>query len=319
VTDDRRATEGVLVVDKPVGPTSHDVVAMMRRTLGERRIGHTGTLDPAASGVLVLVIGRATRLVRFLAVDRKAYDAVVHLGVSTDTYDAQGEPLGEPHQGPLPSRAEVEAALASFVGTMLQRPPAFSAKKIGGERSYAVARRQVASGVQPEPPAAVAVSVHEIALVGYTDAAVSLRIACSDGFYVRSLAFDLGERLGTGAHLASLRRTRSGEFSLGDAHSLEALTSSREAARKAVTPLSGVLTGLPAITVTADGVRLIEHGRDVGPDACIEATERRPGRPGFVGGTGGSQPIRLLGPDGALLGIGSPTASGLLHPSVVLK
>ena len=134
--------EGLLIIDKPVGPTSHDVVARVRRLLHERRIGHTGTLDPAASGVLPIVLGRATRLARFLSSASKAYEAIVRLGFATTTADAAGDPLGPVFNGPLPDRAAIEAALHAFRGTFLQQPPAFSAKKIGGERSYVLARRQ---------------------------------------------------------------------------------------------------------------------------------------------------------------------------------
>src|SRR4029077_18297592 len=132
--------DGLLVVDKPAGPTSHDIVQRMRRVLKERSIGHTGTLDPMATGVLALVLGRATRLAKFLSSSDKSYEAVVTLGESTDTYDADGEPVGDRHQGPLPSRERIEAALDAFRGTFLQQPPAYSAKKIGGERSYKLAR-----------------------------------------------------------------------------------------------------------------------------------------------------------------------------------
>ena len=132
--------DGLLIVDKPAGPTSHDVVARVRRALGVRRIGHTGTLDPAATGVLPLVLGRATRLARFLSASDKAYEAVVHLGVATDTNDAEGAAAGPSYQGPLPSREVIDRALDAFRGTFLQQPPAYSAKKIDGQRSYRLAR-----------------------------------------------------------------------------------------------------------------------------------------------------------------------------------
>ncbi len=147
--------DGLLVVDKPAGPTSHEVVARVRRALGERRIGHTGTLDPAATGVLPLVLGRATRLARFLSSSEKSYDAVLRLGVATDTNDAQGTPAGAPYQGPLPSREAIDRALDRFRGAFLQQPPAYSAKKIDGERSYRLARaasRQLSSTGAGAPP-----------------------------------------------------------------------------------------------------------------------------------------------------------------------
>src|SRR5438067_1869141 len=132
--------DGLLVIDKPIGLTSHDVVARMRRVLGERRIGHTGTLDPNASGVLPLVIGKATRLAKFLSGGNKTYEAVVHLGIETDTYDAEGTPVGQPWTGPMPAREAIERALDQFRGTFMQQPPAYSAKKIDGTRSYNLAR-----------------------------------------------------------------------------------------------------------------------------------------------------------------------------------
>ena len=215
--------DGLLIVDKPVGPTSHDVVARVRRALGERRIGHTGTLDPLASGVLPLVLGRATRLARFLSASEKRYEAVVRLGLATDSYDAAGQPLGAPHDGPMPDPAVIERALATFRGTFLQQPPAFSAKKIGGIRSHALARQQRdASGAQciPSPPP-VSVCVSELELLGVQGCDVALRLTCSAGFYVRTLAHDLGRELGTGAHLAALRRTRAGDLRIEDATALD--------------------------------------------------------------------------------------------------
>src|SRR5436309_5063717 len=160
--------DGLLLVDKPSGPTSHDVVERMRIVLGERRIGHTGTLDPAATGLLPLVLGRATRLARFLSASDKSYDAAVRLGITTSTGDADGEPAGPPYGGPLPSREAVDRALDAFRGTFSQRPPAFSAKRIAGRRSYLLARR---ARSHPDPGAdlvqapAVAVTAHRIDLV----------------------------------------------------------------------------------------------------------------------------------------------------------
>ena len=203
--------DGLLVIDKPPGPTSHDVVARLRRVLGECRIGHTGTLDPAASGVLPLVLGRATRLARFLSASAKAYDAVIRLGVSTDTYDAEGAPLAPPHRGPMPSRDEIDRALDAFRGTYLQQPPAFSAKKIEGKRSHRLARaasrssagqRSSTGAGAPPPartdadaspqtarhsrgrflPAPVSVTAYAVEIVGFDGDTVTLRVDCSAGF-----------------------------------------------------------------------------------------------------------------------------------------
>jgi len=205
--------DGLLVIDKPAGPTSHDVVARLRRVLRERRIGHTGTLDPGATGVLPLVLGRATRLARFLSARDKQYEAVIRLGTATDTYDASGATVGPRHQGAWPSRSEIEAVLDTFRGTSLQQPPAFSAKKIKGKRSHKLARGRSGVGVGSEwgrspsqfLPAPVAVTAHVIDLISVEDDLVTLRIDCSAGFYVRSLAHDLGDRLSVGAHLTALR------------------------------------------------------------------------------------------------------------------
>ena len=225
--------DGVLVIDKPVGPTSHDVVARVRRALGERRIGHTGTLDPAASGVLPLVVGRATRLAQFLSARDKSYDAVIRLGSSTDTGDAQGHAVGVPQADALPSREAIEDALEAFRGTL----PA-AAARVFGETDRRHTQLQTGAGTSARHPARThrarrtphpASSTKHRArcfqprcasprmrstcsdLDGDT---VTLRVDCSAGFYVRSLAHDLGVRLGTGAHLAGLRRTRSGDFTL---------------------------------------------------------------------------------------------------------
>src|SRR5262245_53837740 len=210
--------DGLLVVDKPSGPTSHDVVARMRRVLREQRIGHTGTLDPGATGVLPLVIGRATRLARFLSASDKSYEAIIRLGFATDTADTEGSPIGGRYDGPLPAIEAINRALDAFRGQFLQQPPAFSAKKIGGRRSYDLARRGPSLPVPDQSlPRPQPVTVHRLQILTVDGDAVTVSIDCSAGFYVRSLACDLGERLGTGGHLIGLRRTCSGEYSIADA------------------------------------------------------------------------------------------------------
>lgn len=294
--------DGLIVIDKPAGPTSHDVVRRMRRLLKERSIGHTGTLDPMATGVLALVIGRATRLAKFLSASDKSYDAVVALGVSTDTYDADGEQVGVKHDGPLPSRGEIETALNAFRGTFMQTPPAYSAKKIGGERSYKLARQ----GSQPSQLATVPVTAR-VDVVAVRGAEVTLRIDSSAGFYVRSLAHDLGEHLGTGAHLSALRRTRVGDFTLAGATSLEAVEQDPDEAAGFIIPMAQLLPGFPAIVLNAEGVLRASHGRDLRP------VDVEHGRLTV-------QPVcRLVDRDGGLVGIGEPSdAPGFLHPSIVL-
>ena len=307
--------DGLLVVDKPAGPTSHDVVARVRRVLGERRIGHTGTLDPAATGVLPLVLGRATRLARFLSARDKSYDAVIRLGVATDTYDGRGVAVGPRHDGAWPSREAIAAALDRFRGTFEQQPPAFSAKKIDGRRSYTLAREAASqlfpSGrslpAPPALPAPVSVTVHRLQILSLEGDLVALSLDCSAGFYVRSLAHDLGEALGTGAHLAALRRTRSGDFTLADSLPLAAAEDDRDAALAAVIPLDRMLLSLAAVVLTEQGARHAAHGRD------LSAAD-------VAGGTiGAAEVCRLLNQSGELVGIGQPArAPGLLHPSVVL-
>jgi tRNA pseudouridine55 synthase len=300
--------DGLLVVDKPAGPTSHDVVARVRRATGERRIGHTGTLDPRARGVLPLVLGRATRLARFLASADKSYTAVIRLGVATDTYDADGRPVGEPFTGPAPDPSAIEAALEGFRGTFLQQPPAFSAKKVSGVPSYRTARKQrSASGASvAEPPPAVEVTVFELRLVEASGLRVEISLACSSGFYVRTLAHDLGRRLGCGAHLAELTRTRSGDLTLSAATPLEQLEREPAAAASALIPMARILTGLPAAILTDEGARRARHGQTLG-DA--EISTRTPGESPFT---------RLMDPAGGLVGIAEIRAARLLHPVVIL-
>jgi len=309
--------DGLLVVDKPAGPSSHDVVARARRALGEQRIGHTGTLDPAATGVLPLVLGRATRLARFLSAGDKAYEAVVHLGVATDTNDAQGRAAGPSYQGPLPSREAIDRALDAFRGTFLQQPPAYSAKKIDGQRSYRMARaRAHGRGCSPLP-APVSVTTRAIDLIAFDDGKITLRVECSAGFYVRALAHDLGEALHIGAHLSSLRRTRSGDVTLDQALALEAIERDPAGGIRAVVPLSRMLLGLSSVMLTSDGVRRAVHGRDLGPGDTEKGV-----RPLFAADPEkGPYPffVRLVDPAGELVAIAaSLEPSGLLHPAVVL-
>ena len=309
--------DGLLVVDKPSGPTSHDVVARLRRVLREKRIGHTGTLDPMATGVMLLVVGKATRLAKFLSASDKSYDAVVRLGFATDTADAQGQPLGPVSDRPLPSRDEIDAALDAFRGTFLQQPPAFSAKKIGGQRSYTLARaaaRLKPSRFEsdapdlPDPPALPApasVTTHAIRIVRLEGDRVTLTVRCSAGFYIRSLAHDLGERLGVGAHLAALRRTRTGDFGLDRSLTLDAAERDPAQAAVALVPLADMLPGWPMVVLTTEG--------EVRPrDTARSAFDFQPSALS-------PQPyVRLLDERGNLVAMAQPTGTGALHPSVVL-
>jgi tRNA pseudouridine55 synthase len=292
--------DGLLLVDKPLGPTSHDVVHRVRRASGERSIGHTGTLDPRATGLLALTCGRATRLSAFLTGCDKTYEATIQLGLSTTTDDVDGEPIGDA-AAELPREADVLDAIDSFRGAFNQTPPVHSAKKIGGERAYALARR-----AEPVTLAPVAVVVREIRCVGFSAGALALRVSASAGFYVRALARDLGARLGCGAHLASLRRTSLGPFDLSGAVTLdEAERLGRDVASRLLTPAEA-LPHLAAVRVTDQGRRRVAHGNSVGPehlgtDVPLPAGPR----------------VRVLGPAGDLLAV-ADVRGGALHPVVVL-
>jgi tRNA pseudouridine55 synthase len=317
--------DGLLLIDKPIGPTSHDIVARVRRALGERRIGHTGTLDPLASGLLILVLGRATRLARFLSASDKTYDADLRLGVATDTYDAQGAPTMAVYGGAMPSSDEIDRALDAFRGTFPQQPPAYSAKKIAGQRSYKLAR----ANRPADPPAAVAPAVpalpapaivcaHTIEVTACEGDQVTLRVDCSAGFYIRSLAHDLGQRLGTGAHLTALRRTRNGAFTLAAALTIERLEQDPQTGAASLIPMAEMLPELASVVLTPDDVQRVLHGRDVVPGEILAESSgesripnpesRRP------------MTIRLLDPTGGLIALAEPVCdTGLLHPSVVLR
>jgi tRNA pseudouridine55 synthase len=296
---------GVLVVDKPCGPTSHDVVAHARVTLGVKRVGHTGTLDPLASGVLPLVVGRATRLARFLSGGDKAYEASIRLGLATATYDAASAPSSLPPPPPI-TPEEVLGALDAFRGSFWQTPPPYSAKKIGGVRAYTLAR-----AARPAEPKPVEVSVRELALDSFKEGVVRVRVISSAGFYVRSLAHDLGVRLGCGAFLQALRRTASAGFKLADAVPLEALQAEPARAVDAFVAIDHLLTHLPAAVLSRQGAQRAGHGN------AVAGTDISRWLLGLDGGD--TSPIRLLDEAGALIAIARPgVAGGVLHPLVVL-
>jgi len=316
--------DGLLIVDKPVGPTSHDVVARVRRLLGERRIGHTGTLDPAASGVLPLVVGRATRLAQFLSAADKTYEATVRLGAETDTCDSLGQSVGVPHTGPFPPREAIDRALDEFRGTFLQQPPVYSAKKIGGKRSHRLARAGQARAIPPALhtpavlPSPVLVTAHAIEIAGCEDGRVTIVVTCSAGFYLRSLAHDLGDRLGTGGHLEALRRTRSGDFAIAAAVPLAMVEGDRGAAIAALVPLADVLPALAPVILTDQGAQRAGHGRDLGPSDIADGTLAVP--PAAQATVSGAPPrVRLLDRQGNLIGVAEAARTpGLLHPAVIL-
>lgn len=294
--------DGVLVVHKPVGPSSHDIVVVARRSLKISRIGHTGTLDPQASGVLPLVLGQATRLAQHLTGSDKEYVATVRFGVVSSTYDAAGE-ITET-DAPLPTADDIAAALAQFRGTFAQTPPVFSAKMVDGERSYVRARAG-----KPIQAAPVQVTVRAIELLSFEPPLARVQVRCSAGFYVRSLAHDLGQALGCGAALDGLVRTEAAGFRLDAALPFASLVSApREDLRRHVRPMEALLTDMPGAELTAEGVEWARHGRDLGPRQLVHPLATLP-------------PLaRLLGPDGRLVGLADRgKMPGFLHPTVVFS
>jgi tRNA pseudouridine55 synthase len=304
---------GGLVVDKPAGPTSHDVVARVRRALGTRRIGHTGTLDPLATGVLVLLVGRATRLAQYLTAAEKAYVAGIRLGRATPTYDA--ELVAEPRDGarrsaadspaaPTPvTEAELEAVLDTFRGAFLQVPPRFSAKKIAGTPAYVLARRNEDVDLAP-----VEVTVRQLTLLSFVDGLARVSVVASSGFYVRSLAHDVGERLGCGAHLETLRRVRAGAFGESQAVPLAVIEAEGPRASARLVPMATLVGDLPAVVVTARGAGRVRDGRPLQPADLDQALGDEPAQGA----------IRILDQAGTLLAIGRRGAGGLLLPVAVL-
>ncbi|HEX8136525.1 MAG TPA: tRNA pseudouridine(55) synthase TruB [Pyrinomonadaceae bacterium] len=314
--------DGVLIIDKPAGLTSHDVVARVRRTLGERRVGHTGTLDPFATGVLVLLIGRATRLAQFLAGADKEYEALVRFGFATDTGDVTGRAVAETGALQLAAErlsrlgaGEIEAALSRLRGEIEQVPPMYSAKKVQGRKLYELARR----GLEVERPA-VRVRIYELEALGGKDGALlsrnpegtcdlRLRVVCSAGTYVRALAESLGESLGVGAHLAQLRRTRAGRLSLEAALTLEELEERAlsGSARSSLLSLNAALSEMPSLHLTASDAERARHGVAVPVPAQEEEK--------YLDG----QWVRMIDEAGDFVGVAVYRAEApALHPRVIL-
>ncbi len=311
--------DGLLVIDKAAGMTSHDVVAATRRILKERRIGHTGTLDPFATGVMLILVGKATRLAQFLSGEDKEYDAIIRLGYSTDTGDRMGTPL-PPGPPPLSegksrfgmwSEEEIELALASLRGYIDQVPPMYSAKKIGGRKLYELARR--GEEVERQP---VRVCIHELEAIRPDGQLIKdnldgtfdfhVRVVCSAGTYVRALAEDFGKRLSVGAHLAELRRTRVGDFSVTNAVTLEQLKTGfgEEALGTIMLRPNAALQRLPFVHLSRDDAQRVRHGMEV----KVAETEWADG-----------EKVRMCDIDDRLIAIGDYDAeSRQLHPSVVI-
>lgn len=303
------AQDGLLIIDKPAGPTSHDVVQRIRKALAMRRVGHGGTLDPDATGVLLVAAGQATRFFPFLSKENKVYEGRIRLGFATDTYDASGRPVSEVSPD-FPDRDELASAMKAFEGEILQTPPRYSAKKIAGRPVYKMARANQSFDLEP-----ARVTISRFVLRGYRPPELEFEAACSAGTYIRSLAHDLGQRLGCGAHLAVLRRTSVGPYGLADAVSL---TDFEEAAARGdedmlILPLEQLLPWAPAVTVRPEAEVLIRNGRSLEP-TCLETPV-----PDFGPRDGRDCPIRLLSTGGKLLALARPTPDrSALHPFLVI-
>ncbi len=309
---------GLVIVDKPAGLTSHDVVARIRRIAGTRKVGHAGTLDPMATGVLVVGIEKATRMLGYLSLTQKEYQATIRLGESTSTDDAEGEALpATPARDPRSvSEGELRAAVLSLSGEIMQVPPKVSAIKVGGERAYKLTR----AGAAPEL-AARQVTVYEFAVTAIrrvtepADAAVSVAeprvytdvdatIRCSSGTYIRSLARDLGAELGTGGHLTALRRTRVGPYGEAEARSLESLSE-----RLVVLPLgNAAAASFPRRDLSADEAKVLAHGGRLAAQSTQGAGGNGAEGQG-AGGQGVEGPVAAFAPDGTLVALISQDAS----------
>jgi len=290
----------LIIVDKPRGWTSHDVVNKMRRLAGTRKVGHLGTLDPSATGVLPLVIGRATRLAQFYTRNDKVYEGVIRFGHSTDSYDSDGEPTS-PDVAVKLDRVELDAILNRSRGEFAQMPPPISAKKIGGKAAYELARKNQPAALKP-----VTVNVYELAILSIDGCEASVRVHCSAGTYLRSIAHNAGQALGCGAYLTGLRRTASGDFKIESAHTLEQLATLSEQGRlaEALVPSGQLLPEFPAEIVDAVTAGQIRNGRDFRVSPFRQPV--------------GSRFVKALNSEGALIAIGEARLPHLYHPVLVL-
>ena len=270
--------EGILNIDKPRGITSHDVVQRVRRLSGVRRVGHAGTLDPLATGVILVCVGRATRLAEYLVGQSKSYLATVRLGQETDTYDAEGEIVAETAVNV--TQEDIKQALPHYHGRIQQKAPVYSAIKQGGQPLYKLARE----GKVVEPPVRE-ITIYELQLLAWNDPFLQLQLDCSSGTYVRSLAHDLGQELGCGGHITALRRTSIGDFSLDQATMLDDLTSDDWA--RHLQPSDSAVQYMPRIELTHKEARRVQFGQRL---------ERRDDHPV-------AQLVRVYEPDGQFLGI----------------
>ena len=292
--------DGVLVLDKPAGISSHGVVQKLRRLTGIKRIGHLGTLDPLGTGVLPMIVGRATRLAQFFSHHERTYEAVIRFGFSTDSYDADGEATSESQDVTL-SEERIKDLLPQFTGKLMQTPPPISAKKIDGVPAYKLTRKNKPVRLEP-----VEVHVFEFELLGVAGERAEVRVRCSTGTYMRSLAHELGQQLGVGAHVESLRRTAMGEFRIEDAHMLEELEALRDEGKleDAFLRAESLLPEIPTERVDDITAARIAHGRDF--------------RVSAFGNRQGARLVKAIAPDGRLLAIAEAKLPLLYHPIVVL-
>ena len=292
--------DGLIVVDKPRDWTSHDVINRVRRLAGTRKVGHLGTLDPSATGVLPLVIGRATRLAKFYTRNDKLYEGVIHFGYSTDSYDADGEPTS-PESSYVPHTAEIEAALGQFRGKLRQIPPPVSAKKVAGKPAYVLARKN-----QPVELKPVEIEIYCLEILRVEGAEAEVRVHCAAGTYLRSIAHEAGQMLGCGAFLKELRRTASGDFKIEAARTLEQLAELAEADRlsEALIPVAQLLPEFPSERVDSITAGQIRNGRDfrVSP---FQARKN-------------ARYVKAVTAQGDLVAIGEARLPHLYHPVLVL-
>ncbi|MBI1745871.1 MAG: tRNA pseudouridine(55) synthase TruB [Acidobacteria bacterium] len=302
--------DGVLIINKPKTWTSHDVVAKMRRILQERRIGHAGTLDPFATGVLVLCIGQATRLSSYLTAADKTYVGRMRLGVATDTFDIEGQPVGAPRPVRI-TEAQLKKVFQQFTGAIMQRPPLYSAKKVNGQPLYKYARQGL-DVPRPLKP----VVIHSLDLHGIDGEVVSFTAHCSRGTFVRALAQDIGETLGCGAHLIDLARTRSGSFTLEQSLDLvinEEVDSNADRYVKHIVSMGKVLTELPAVIASDSTVAQVLHGQNFTSGQVSGLMAETPGAVALLSGD-----YRVLDQRGHLIAMAHRTGP-VFHPTLVFN
>jgi tRNA pseudouridine55 synthase len=309
MTDPHPEISGVLIIDKPADLTSHDVVARVRRLLGIRQVGHFGTLDPFATGVLPISVGKATRFAQFYLKSRKAYEGTIRFGFSTDTYDSTGKPTSESVPVTL-DREVLESVFRDFTGLLLQTPPPFSAKHVGGVRAYELARQQ-----KPVSLAPVEVEIYALELLGIEGDQIRFAVECSGGTYVRSLAHDIGHRIRCGAHLAGLRRKAVAEFKESRAVTLEGLAKAVEEGRieSCLVPLEALLPEFPELVVRGREEVGVRHGQ-----AFQLAQSQRAGRGLNSGRSPVATLLKILNPQRRLIAIARHVEGNVYHPDLVL-